>query len=83
MKLVIPTNWDDALIEKVKRPEISAVYGKLDRDFVGGGRPSSMFGSLSRRAAGGHVARLAAAGHQARSTRTVVPESSCHGPASV
>lgn len=62
MKLVIPTNWDDALPDKVKRPEVSAVYGKLDRDFIGGGRPSSMFGALSRRAAARHVRKLADAG---------------------
>lgn len=62
MKLVIPTNWDDALVAAAARPEVSAVYGKLGRDFIGGGRPSSMLGALSRRAAARHVKKFAEAG---------------------
>ncbi len=60
MKLIIPTNWDDDLINVARRPEVHAVYGKLDRDFVGGGRPSSMFGRVSRKTAAAHIARLKA-----------------------
>lgn len=62
MKMLAPTNWDDSLIKTLSLPAVSAVYGKLGRDFIGGGRPSSMLGNGSRRAAARHIARLSAAG---------------------
>lgn len=40
MKLTVPTNWQSGLIKKIKKPGVDIVYGKLDKDFPGGGRPS-------------------------------------------
>jgi collagenase-like PrtC family protease len=41
MKLSVATNWDLALLDRLgKIPQVSSVYGKKDRDFFGGGRPS-------------------------------------------
>jgi collagenase-like PrtC family protease len=40
MKLTVPTNWENDLIKKIKKPYVDTVYGKLDSDFIGGGRAS-------------------------------------------
>ncbi len=55
MKLVVPTNWRNDLLEKLDKGKIDVIYGKLDRDFVGGGRPSCNFLEVSRRRAKEHV----------------------------
>lgn len=39
MKISLATNYDDDLVEKVKRYPIYEIYGKLKNDIIGGGRP--------------------------------------------
>lgn len=41
MKLSVATNFDDRLIDKLKDYPVYEVYGKLQQDYVGGGRPSN------------------------------------------
>ncbi len=58
MQLSVATNFDDELIRQVRDYPVTEVFGKLPRDFVGGGRPSYMLSRLSSRRFQGHV-RLA------------------------
>ncbi|MCK9603506.1 MAG: U32 family peptidase [Candidatus Omnitrophica bacterium] len=55
MRLTVPTNWQDDLIKKIKKPGVDTVYGKLDRDFVGGGRPSCILNKVTKNKAKLHV----------------------------
>ncbi len=64
MKLVIPTNWESDLIERLDLPCVESVFGKLERDFVGGGRPSCVLNGVSRRQMAGHVRRIHEKGMQ-------------------
>lgn len=58
MQLSLATNFDDELIGQVKEYPVAELFGKLPRDFVGGGRPSYALAPLPRRRFGQHV-RLA------------------------
>lgn len=58
MKLSVPTNWQDDLPDKITTPIAEVFYGKLPVDFVGGGKPSYVFGHVSKKAAEHHIARL-------------------------
>ena len=58
MQLSVATNFDDELIRRAKDYPVTEVFGKLPRDFVGGGRPSYMLSRLSSRRFQEHV-RLA------------------------
>ena len=40
MKLIVPTNWDNRLIEYLPESPVSEFYGKLQTDCYGGGRPA-------------------------------------------
>lgn len=60
MKLSVATNFDDELIERVRDYPVAELFGKLPRDFVGGGRPVYLLPPLSRRRLARHV-RLAQA----------------------
>jgi collagenase-like PrtC family protease len=42
MRLVVATSWDDALLQGLRGLPVHAVFGKLQRDLVGGGRPSNI-----------------------------------------
>ncbi|HIV01787.1 MAG TPA: U32 family peptidase [Candidatus Caccopulliclostridium gallistercoris] len=46
MKISLATNFDDALIDKIKAYNIYEVYGKLNVDIIGGGRPSNYLNEL-------------------------------------
>ncbi|MBU1726907.1 MAG: U32 family peptidase [Candidatus Omnitrophica bacterium] len=39
MLLSVPTNWQQDLIPRLNKSKVSDIYGKLDKDVVGGGRP--------------------------------------------
>jgi collagenase-like PrtC family protease len=58
MKLTVPTNWQDDLIPRIKKPGVHTVYGKLDRDFVGGGRPSCVLNKVTKNKARLHVDKI-------------------------
>ncbi len=62
MKLYVPTNWEGDLVERIKQPSVEAVFGKLDKDFSGGGRPSCALVGVSRAAAIKHVEQIHQAG---------------------
>ncbi len=42
MRLVVATSWDDALLRGLAGMPVYAVFGKLQQDLVGGGRPSNI-----------------------------------------
>lgn len=58
MQLSAATNFDDELLRRLKAYPVSEIFGKLPRDFVGGGRPAYLLSPLSRRRLEQHV-RLA------------------------
>lgn len=49
MKLIVPTNWDINLINKLKNFNVSEMYGKLDVDVIGGGRPSCALSAVNKK----------------------------------
>ena len=55
---MIPTNWDDDLIEEIKGLPVSTIFGKLQSDYFGGGRPSIYIPSVSRKIASKHIALI-------------------------
>jgi collagenase-like PrtC family protease len=42
VRLVVATNWDDSLLRGIADLPVQVVFGKLQQDLVGGGRPSSI-----------------------------------------
>lgn len=40
MELSVPCNWDEDLLNNLGSYPVYSIYGKLDRDIIGGGRPS-------------------------------------------
>jgi len=57
MKLSAATNWDLQLLDNLARfPEVAAVYGKMESDLVGGGRPSYLLPKVTRQAVQEYVA---------------------------
>ncbi|MHB8157512.1 MAG: U32 family peptidase, partial [Desulfocucumaceae bacterium] len=51
MNLSVPTNWQPGLLEKINQSKIIEIYGKLDRDPIGGGRPSFILPFIDKRGA--------------------------------
>ncbi len=43
MKLSVATNFQDDLIQKIKGKSVVALFGKLNKDFVGGVRAYTLF----------------------------------------
>jgi len=58
MKLSVPTNWDDGLVSLLEPGPIRHVYGKLQEDFVGGGRASFLLPPVSKKKAESHIKAL-------------------------
>lgn len=58
MKLSVPCNWDEALIDRLDPQNISEVYGKLKEDFIGGGRAASSQPAVQKRKAARHIKQL-------------------------
>lgn len=64
MKLCIPTNWDDRLLDQINDLNcdsqtlvpVHEIYGTLRSSVTGGGRPSSMLPKVTRSDVGRHVA---------------------------
>ncbi len=58
MKFSVPTNWQKDLIKRLNKKNIAFVYGKLDRDFVGGGRSPSILFKVRKNEAKMHIAEI-------------------------
>ena len=63
MRLIVATNWEDALLPELARLPVQAVFGKLQSDLVGGGRPSAVlpavdWDQMRRHIALAHALRL-------------------------
>lgn len=58
MNLIVPTNWNNQLIAKIKGLLVGEVFGKLHTDYFGGGRPSIYISSVSKKTASKHIALI-------------------------
>lgn len=58
MDLMVSTNFDDHLIACLKRHSVYEVYGKLPRDFIGGGRPAKILPKITKRDMRRHIKEL-------------------------
>ncbi len=56
MRLVVATNWDDELLRGLEGLPVHCVFGKLQRDLVGGGRPSSILPAVDWADMARHIA---------------------------
>ncbi len=55
MKFTVATNFQDDFIEKINKKEVYEIFGKLNADFIGGGRPSRILPSISRKKLRQHI----------------------------
>ncbi len=55
MKFTVATNFQDDFIEKINKKEVYEIFGKLNADFIGGGRPSRILPSISRKNLRQHI----------------------------
>jgi len=58
IKFIVPTNWQDDLIEKIPKDQVVQIYGKLNTDFAGGGRLSVSVPFVSKKKISAHVIRM-------------------------
>lgn len=58
MKISLATNFDDNLIDQIKDYPIYEVYGKLNGDIIGGGRPSNYLKKLDIEKFENHVKKV-------------------------
>ncbi len=56
VRLVVATSWDDDLLHGMRGLPIQSVFGKLQRDLVGGGRPASVLPAVDWEAMAHHIA---------------------------
>ncbi|MBO6194968.1 MAG: hypothetical protein J6O56_01330 [Bacilli bacterium] len=62
MKISLATNFDNELIDKIKKYPIYEVYGKLNFDLIGGGRPTNYLKNLDVKKFEDHVKKVREAG---------------------
>lgn len=62
MDISLATNFDDALIERVRPYPVKELFGKLSSDVTGGGRASYQIVGVNRRRVSEHVRAARAAG---------------------
>lgn len=62
MKISLATNFDDKLIDKVKKYPIYEMYGKLNIDIIGGGRPSNYLKKLDLKKFENHIKKVRSCG---------------------
>jgi len=62
MKLNVPTNWDNELIEGLEGYPIVSFYGMLNSGVIGGGRPSRAIPTVNVRDAEEHIKKVRLAG---------------------
>jgi len=58
IKFLVPTNWQDDLIESLPKDKIFQIYGKLNSDFIGGGRLSAAIPFVSKKKVSRHISRM-------------------------
>lgn len=58
MKISLATNFDNELIDKVKKYPIYEVYGKMKHDYIGGGRPDNTLVSVDKQIFENHVKKV-------------------------
>ena len=58
MKLSVATNFDDRLIDELKKYPVYEVYGKLQEDYIGGGRPANTLKSIDLKRLEEHVKKV-------------------------
>ena len=58
MKISLATNFDDDLIEQIKDYPVFEVYGKLNQDIVGGGRPTNYLKGVEFERLKAHIAKV-------------------------
>jgi collagenase-like PrtC family protease len=64
MRLNVPTNFDPNLIESLEGFPIDTIYGKMQRDVIGGGRPSQALPYVSRDEVAEHIRAVHQKGFQ-------------------
>lgn len=64
MRLNVPTNFDPNLIKALEGLPIDTVYGKVQRDVIGGGRPSQALPEVSRDEVAEHIRAVHQMGFQ-------------------
>ena len=62
MRLIVATSWNDDLLQGLQGLPVQAVYGKLQADLVGGGRPSSILPAVDAEGMERHIRRAHEAG---------------------
>lgn len=55
MKLSVATNFDNSLLDQISSYPVEDIYGKLTRDFIGGGRASYSTGGINKKILEPHV----------------------------
>lgn len=55
MRLTIPTNWDNKLIEGCQGLPVHTVYGKMRYDLIGGGRPAGALPEVTKEQVKEHI----------------------------
>lgn len=55
MRLTIPANYDSSILPILKDLSVSEIYGRLNDDIVGGGRPSYMAAPLRKKALSAYI----------------------------
>lgn len=55
MKYTVSTNWDERLIDELKGTEVITLFGKLNEDIIGGGRPPLKGNDISREYAQSYI----------------------------
>lgn len=62
MKISLATNFDDKLIDEIKKYPVYEIYGKLKNDFIGGGRPDNTLVKVEKERFEQHVKKVRDAG---------------------
>lgn len=62
MKISLATNFDDNLIDMIKKYPVYEVYGKMKHDYIGGGRPDNTLSNIDKEVFERHVKKTREAG---------------------
>ncbi|MDP8253753.1 MAG: U32 family peptidase [Candidatus Kaelpia aquatica] len=64
MNLSVPTNWQKKILPEIIRPQVKEVYGKLTKDFVGGGRSLLAIPEVAVKKAEEHIKEIRKGGSE-------------------